>query len=917
MQVSLSMAREQHDAVITTKSYDEWDGQLAYPLWSENDSIGVFSKTKHTKLTLSSGEDTNVGVFEGMIGTNAPYCVYYPYNASATVSGSTAEDQTINTAIPVIQVAGVNNIDENALIAVGTAETSGDGKFNDVTLKNGYGLIKINITTDDITAITIESVSGQPIAGECSFKVKDGSISGDVKNASSIVSLITDQNDGVFLKGNVYSIAVIPGTQAEGLRVYVKKYGTRKSAIASISQSIDIKRNGGVEFPEYSLSGKDYCYYLIFSKADLNEWNSDGANWKSTDKVYLCADINYGDEEWSKSIKTFLGTFDGRGHSITHFFTLNDEYRSGFFHNVTGTVKNITFGAADDTYSYIMIDGCAAPVESDQWYYAAPIAYLGKGGQIQNVTNYLPVHVTNENANPNWFRIGGIAGTLKGDNVISDCKNYGNITLPSTIKVRDTDGHRSEAGTNLVGGIVSGIDNEYGGWTISRCENHGNITNKCPYFCRIGGIVGSIHEQKSDPTHHHISECKNTGTITNEAAIINRFRLCLGGIVGYANKMSVISGSENSGNICVKGTPVAGEHTKTVFAGGIIAIQEDTTDMQITNCTNSGTISTTADALGILKIGGIVADAVGDITGCTNTGNITMGGNVALTLYCSGVCGLMDTTGTGKSGRINNCINSGDISCGSITISGQLFVGGVIGGEFSTSSVTHTNLSNSGVISLGKSESDKISSSSTEYSYIGGIAGGSKKSSAGYTNCANHGNITYRGDHGANIGGIVGYAGKVPSKVICEADIRVVGTKFQCYVGGIIGRLAAGETVEGLKYVGNITTSGSSPIAYTGGIAGVVETNCAFSKCKIGGSVSGVTLSSTNTEVGLICCGENETPEFTFTDCVIETGTTRGGTQVTSLVVKSDNSDLTKGALCGGKCSESSSMTNCKIGSID
>lgn len=206
-------------------------------------------------------------------------------------------------------------------------------------------------------------------------------------------------------------------------------------------------------------------------------------------------------EEWvvpigSSKTHPFAGIFDGNGHTISNIH-LSDSSDSnlGVFGYVTGEIRNL------------------------------------------NVTGFIE---TNGN------QVGGIAGTLAENAVISNCSSSMNLT-----------------GTSKVGGIAG--ENLAG--TISGCSNSGSIRGKI----RIGGIVGENRDGR-------VKQCLNEGTIrstnygfgtygtggiagrsvSQNALITESCNLgkilssneCTGGIVGYCSaRGSTVSACSNLGEV--------------------------------------------------------------------------------------------------------------------------------------------------------------------------------------------------------------------------------------------------------------------------------------------------------------------------------------------------------------------------------
>lgn len=183
----------------------------------------------------------------------------------------------------------------------------------------------------------------------------------------------------------------------------------------------------------------------------------------------------------------------------------------------------------------------------------------------------------------------------------------------------------------LNGGIAGGAQEstlDLGGETlIEDCVNNGTITGGMV----TGGIVGG--------TGQKILNCTNNGTIT---ASMN-----VGGIAGLYSEDNGFAPFEiincaNAGNITATYS----------WAGGIVGeIYVESEDGLIANCSNSGNITAGGDA------GGISGSSAGmQIKNCYNTGDIQGDGSAE---NLGGIAGFQSETGS-----LVNCYSAGNVSGG-------------------------------------------------------------------------------------------------------------------------------------------------------------------------------------------------------------------------------------------------------------
>ena len=276
-----------------------------------------------------------------------------------------------------------------------------------------------------------------------------------------------------------------------------------------------------------------------------------------------------------------------------------------------------------------------------------------------------------------------------------------------------------------------------------------------------------------------------------------------------------------------------------------------------------------------------------------------------------------------------------------MSATGQVFAGGIIGGWTAAGSQTVTGCSNSGWIYTKQrttSYHNDINVGDTPtplWSFFGGISGmGGSYTNEGlnggyntitgktFTHCTNTGRILIYGKVRSCIGGVVAYTENDPDGCVCTANITLhksggigsvtTGSSTNYHreiVGGVVG-LCTATSVSNAKYDGTLTSYGSSPQAYDGGIIGYTYkfnsagTSITLSNCKVGGS-----FRSTGSGGCAIMCwsASGNVVNFTFTDCVIKKGTINYTTG--SKVTINSDSDVAKNH-CLGKDSGSATITD-------
>ena len=277
-----------------------------------------------------------------------------------------------------------------------------------------------------------------------------------------------------------------------------------------------------------------------------------------------------------------------------------------------------------------------------------------------------------------------------------------------------------------------------------------------------------------------------------------------GGLVGYIYYAAItITNCTNSGNVSSTGQSYD-------YAGGLVGyIQYGAAT--ITNCTNTGNVSAiclnsgySANAGGLV---GYIYMINVTITNCTNSGSVSS------TDYAGGLVGeAYDSTV-----MITNCTNSGNISA---TGQSYDYAGGLVGRI--GGNVTITNCINSGSVS-STGECDK--------GYAGGLVGYIQYGAATITNCTNSGSVSSSDQIYVYSGGLVGCIEQSAATITnCTNSGSVSSTsQYDDYSGGLVGSIEYSSTAT----ITNCTNSGSvSATDYAGGLVGriydgtVTITNC-------------------------------------------------------------------------------------------
>lgn len=247
--------------------------------------------------------------------------------------------------------------------------------------------------------------------------------------------------------------------------------------------------------------------------------------------------------------------------------------------------------------------------------------------------------------------VGGIAG-------IADISNVGSakyMERVSTMTNCKNTGYVS--GAYATGGVAGLARNDRSDWCmeISDCVNEGEVVSL--NRMDVGGIVGKI-ENHGDSVHGYsmvIEGCRNEADITQGQA---------GGIAGALVNFSgdmLMKDCTNTGNLS---TSEDGLYCGGIIADWLLALWEDddTTNVTIEGCTNTGTIDSPLSAGGIIGSAQCGAEKEGNkksslvLKDCSNSGNVTVHKDNGYIGGITGSWGMMATPGL-----IENCQNTGNI----------------------------------------------------------------------------------------------------------------------------------------------------------------------------------------------------------------------------------------------------------------
>jgi len=189
-----------------------------------------------------------------------------------------------------------------------------------------------------------------------------------------------------------------------------------------------------------------------------------------TKNVSACAvlnnDIDMQNESW-QGLKTFKGTFDGQGHTISNFYQeiSGSVYRSGFVFILQGASASNKAVVKDFT-----IQGKKVLKTGGTGMHGTVVGDVQGYGLVEDVISEINLTCTGSTS-----MVGGFTGCILTNGVVNRCTNRGTIDFGTTV--------------DRIGGMVG----EMRGGTLSNCLFDGEIKSatQCGNTLTLGGLVGA------------------------------------------------------------------------------------------------------------------------------------------------------------------------------------------------------------------------------------------------------------------------------------------------------------------------------------------------------------------------------------------------------------------------------------------
>ena len=656
---------------------------------------------------------------------------------------------------------------------VGNFDGQYQGGDNDGT---GYGILVGKVNSSNITTtVTNVTVEKSTVSGRADVGGIFGTVNGAVSFSECHVSAKIDS----VRKGGHGSLSNCLG----GMIGYTNSSATIKDCTYSNFGSDGIngrQRSGGmIGHCDGSLTIKNSKNYGTISASGDSPSDLGGLVGKATGAVDFYNNENRGTLKNDNVTTGGMIGWLANGSNTTKIENCNNygsitnggDYAGG----IIGADDGTGFGTVSNAHNFGAITGGR--------YAGGIVGRTKRQMKLLNCVNESSATITTTTNNKK--KTDTCAGGIIGKNqdarqvVIENCTNNGSV----------------KASRDYAGGIMGYLDASNSGATFKNCVNNGSVKNGVSAGAWYAGGILAASGNDNPVTFEN---CRNNADVGNA---MNR----TGGITGHVKGPLTMKNSVNTGNI-----------SGAQFTAGLCAWIEDD-GCEITNCLNTGTVSTNSNSNGAGILSTVQSQAnnpTWKITNCVNTGDIKDG--VSAIGGILGYMGNLDNPGTVI---ISDCINKGNIDATGND------VGGIVGNLYNHGSSTqhhkYTNCYNYGNITSSSGNTDGVfvggivgkeygfaefngcrnygtvdASSTSANSISGGICGWIEDDTSSFADCINYGKVTAKN----NIGGILGevsnaYNGTSFSFTQCGnyGGLSATTNNF-ADMGGIVGKLNAKES---------------------------------------------------------------------------------------------------------------------------
>ena len=197
--------------------------------WETNDAISLFDPQSNNNRFTTSESGSSVTFTGTAISDEGNYYALYPYDESATISGS-----IITTTLPAQQTAHAGSFASMLNPSVAVADENKNLHF-----KNTCALIKFTLDSgnNSISRITFRGNNGELLAGTVSIDATQPVPSANIQTEGAATTL---EMTGTFESGKTYYFVTAPGTLSNGITIRIYNSSFASSPMPSFSLRINL-----------------------------------------------------------------------------------------------------------------------------------------------------------------------------------------------------------------------------------------------------------------------------------------------------------------------------------------------------------------------------------------------------------------------------------------------------------------------------------------------------------------------------------------------------------------------------------------------------------------------------------------------------------------------------------------------------
>lgn len=379
--------RVENNAGTKTSLTDEYD-----VVWTAGDHISVFAGTDPTNRDFGSssirpdesGLENGLATFEGMVQEADIYYAVYPYNSSASISGT-----TVTTVLPVDQTASAGTFATGANISA--AKTS-DGN-NALQFLNAGAIMGVTVASEGVTGIRLMSGDGaRPMAGTVTVDMSgDVPVMSVAEGGSAYVRLLPasagEGNPAVFTAGATYYFVVAPG-EYNGLMLVFENSALDATCTKTHTGTVTVERNGNFNLGSFTIEEGDWeedvpQSYTVTDNEQLAAYIDGAAGVREvvTDLTISAADITLDNlnrlDDWISTVEGTL-TIENIVAASGQDAVNTAEFLGAMapdgvfpgsivFRNVTGNITSSGFNSLVEIGGSLIIDNCHDFMTWDGW----------------------------------------------------------------------------------------------------------------------------------------------------------------------------------------------------------------------------------------------------------------------------------------------------------------------------------------------------------------------------------------------------------------------------------------------------------------------------------------------------------------------------------------------------------------------